>query len=48
MVGGGGVALRKASGLVAEGAKVFVVSPEPIAQLVEMADQGEITLNHRA
>jgi uroporphyrin-III C-methyltransferase/precorrin-2 dehydrogenase/sirohydrochlorin ferrochelatase len=48
VVGGGGVALRKVSGLVAEKARVVVVSPEPIAPLLEMADKGEITLERRS
>ncbi len=48
VVGGGGVALRKVSGLVAEKARVVVVSPEPIAPLVEMAERGDITLERRS
>jgi len=47
-VGGGGVALRKVSGLVAEKARVIVVSPDPIEPLFEMADRGEITLERRS
>ena len=45
VVGGGGVALRKVQGLVAEGAGVSVVSPEVVAPLAEMAERGEITLH---
>ena len=47
VVGGGGVALRKVEGLLAEGGKVTVVSPEVSNPLKKLADQGEICLIER-
>ncbi len=47
VVGGGGVALRKAQGLVEEGARVTVVAPEVVAPLETMADQGRLRLERR-
>jgi uroporphyrin-III C-methyltransferase/precorrin-2 dehydrogenase/sirohydrochlorin ferrochelatase len=47
VVGGGGVALRKAQGLVEEGARVTVVSPEVVAPLARMAEQGRLRLERR-
>ncbi len=47
VVGGGGVALRKAQALVAEGAKVTVVAPEVVAPLEEMAARGELEIERR-
>jgi uroporphyrin-III C-methyltransferase/precorrin-2 dehydrogenase/sirohydrochlorin ferrochelatase len=48
VVGGGGVALRKVEGLLAEGAQVTVVAPEPIQSLERLAAQGEIRLERRS
>ncbi len=48
VVGGGGVALRKVEGLLAAGARVSVVAPEPVGQLVDLASRGEIALERRA
>jgi uroporphyrin-III C-methyltransferase/precorrin-2 dehydrogenase/sirohydrochlorin ferrochelatase len=47
VVGGGGVALRKVQGLVADGAKVTVVSPEVVEPLAGMTETGEIELERR-
>jgi uroporphyrin-III C-methyltransferase/precorrin-2 dehydrogenase/sirohydrochlorin ferrochelatase len=47
VVGGGGVALRKVQGLVAEGALVHVVAPEVVPQLEELAEGGQITIDRR-
>lgn len=47
VVGGGGVALRKVQGLVEEGARVTVVSPEVVEPLAEMAERGEIVIERR-
>ncbi|MBI4704554.1 MAG: uroporphyrinogen-III C-methyltransferase [Deltaproteobacteria bacterium] len=47
VVGGGGVALRKVEGLLAEGAVVTVVAPEPMAALEELAGSGQILLERR-
>jgi len=47
VVGGGGVALRKAQGLVEEGARVTVVAPEVVAPLQKMADEGRLSLETR-
>jgi uroporphyrin-III C-methyltransferase / precorrin-2 dehydrogenase / sirohydrochlorin ferrochelatase len=47
VVGGGGVALRKVEGLLADGAVVTVVSPEPIDPLREIARDGRISLETR-
>ncbi|AXK39269.1 siroheme synthase CysG [Crenobacter cavernae] len=46
VVGGGDVALRKVRLLRQAGARVTVVAPELVAELAELADQGEIA--HRA
>jgi uroporphyrin-III C-methyltransferase/precorrin-2 dehydrogenase/sirohydrochlorin ferrochelatase len=48
VVGGGGVALRKAVGLVEEGARVTVVAPEVVGPLAAMADHGRLDLRRRA
>ena len=42
VVGGGGVALRKAQGLVEEGARVTVVAPNVVAPLAGMAEEGRL------
>ena len=47
VVGGGGVALRKVQSLVAEGARVTVVTPEAVEALEEMAARGQLTLERR-
>jgi siroheme synthase-like protein len=47
VVGGGGVALRKAQGLVEEGARVTVVAPQVVAPLEAMADRGQVRLELR-
>jgi len=47
VVGGGGVALRKAQGLVEEGARVTVVAPEVVVPLARMAEQGRLRLERR-
>lgn len=47
VVGGGGVALRKAQGLVEAGARVTVVAPEIVAPLAKMADEGHLTVEAR-
>jgi uroporphyrin-III C-methyltransferase/precorrin-2 dehydrogenase/sirohydrochlorin ferrochelatase len=47
VVGGGGVALRKALSLVEEGARVKVVAPEAVESLEHMAADGRITLEKR-
>ena len=48
VIGGGGVALRKVEGLLSAGARVSVVAPDPVAQLVALASKGEIELERRA
>ncbi len=48
VVGGGGVALRKAESLVGEGARVTVVAPVVVAELSAMADRRELRLKRRA
>jgi uroporphyrin-III C-methyltransferase/precorrin-2 dehydrogenase/sirohydrochlorin ferrochelatase len=48
VVGGGGVAVRKVGTLLAEGARVFVIAPEPAIELVHLAEQGRIALEARA
>jgi uroporphyrin-III C-methyltransferase/precorrin-2 dehydrogenase/sirohydrochlorin ferrochelatase len=48
VVGGGGVALRKAQGLVEEGARVTVVAPDVVAPLAIMADTDRLTIHHRS
>lgn len=47
VVGGGGVALRKVEGLLAEGADVTVVAPVPVPPLEELARQERIELERR-
>jgi len=47
VVGGGGVALRKAQGLVEAGARVTVVAPEVVEPMSSMAERGEISLERR-
>ncbi len=47
VVGGGGIALRKAQGLVEEGAQVTVVAPEVVAPLAKMADDGRLDIRLR-
>ncbi len=47
VVGGGGVALRKTQGLVAEGARVTLVSPECVEAIEALAADGTITLERR-
>jgi len=48
VVGGGGVALRKVDGLLAEGARVTVVAPEVVEPLERLAREGRITLERRS
>lgn len=48
VVGGGAVGTRKVNTLLACGARVTVVSPDPAQQLKEMAAEGSITLKERA
>ena len=48
LVGGGGVALRKLDGLLAHGALVTVVAPEPIPAIEHLASQERILLERRA
>jgi uroporphyrin-III C-methyltransferase/precorrin-2 dehydrogenase/sirohydrochlorin ferrochelatase len=48
VVGGGGVALRKVEGLLAEGARVTLIAPKPIAALERLAAEARITLERRA
>lgn len=47
VVGGGTVALRKAQGLVEEGARVTVVAPEMVAPFDRMADEGRLSIERR-
>jgi uroporphyrin-III C-methyltransferase/precorrin-2 dehydrogenase/sirohydrochlorin ferrochelatase len=47
VVGGGGIALRKAQGLIEEEALVTVVAPEPVAPLARLADEGRLRLERR-
>jgi uroporphyrin-III C-methyltransferase/precorrin-2 dehydrogenase/sirohydrochlorin ferrochelatase len=47
VVGGGGVALRKVQGLVAEGARVTVVAPDVVEPLRDLARRGEVRLEQR-
>jgi uroporphyrin-III C-methyltransferase/precorrin-2 dehydrogenase/sirohydrochlorin ferrochelatase len=47
VVGGGGVALRKAQSLVEEGARVTVVAPEAVEPLHELARRGRLSLELR-
>jgi uroporphyrin-III C-methyltransferase / precorrin-2 dehydrogenase / sirohydrochlorin ferrochelatase len=48
VVGGGGVALRKVEGLLAEGARVTVIAPDAIEPLRELATSGAIALRERS
>jgi len=48
VVGGGGVALRKVQGLVEEGARVTVISPEVVEPLETMSIGGQIEWRERA
>lgn len=48
LVGGGGIALRKLEGLLAHGARVTVVAPEPIPAVAKLADREQVTLETRA
>jgi len=47
VVGGGGVALRKIEGLLAENAHVTVIAPEPIQALRELAQRKKVHLEER-
>ncbi len=47
VVGGGGIALRKAQGLVEDGARVTVVAPEVVDPLARMAEAGRLRLERR-
>jgi precorrin-2 dehydrogenase/sirohydrochlorin ferrochelatase len=47
VVGGGGVALRKVDGLLAQGANLTVIATEPIMQLEELAREQLIELERR-
>jgi len=47
VVGGGGVALRKVRGLIAEGARVTVIAPEVVDPLAAIANRGEVVLEQR-
>ncbi len=48
VVGGGEVALRKIEGLLAEGARVTVIAPEPVPAVEELARRGAVELRRRA
>jgi uroporphyrin-III C-methyltransferase/precorrin-2 dehydrogenase/sirohydrochlorin ferrochelatase len=48
VVGGGGVALRKAQGLVQENARVTVVAPDVVEPLERMAAAGRLALEKRS
>jgi precorrin-2 dehydrogenase/sirohydrochlorin ferrochelatase len=48
IVGGGAVGTRKVHTLLECGAQVFVVSPDPTSQLLQLASEGSITLYKRA
>jgi uroporphyrin-III C-methyltransferase/precorrin-2 dehydrogenase/sirohydrochlorin ferrochelatase len=48
VVGGGGVALRKAQALVEDGGRVTVVAPDAVESLAEMARAGRLILEPRA
>ncbi|MFH1176085.1 MAG: siroheme synthase CysG [Acidobacteriota bacterium] len=48
VVGGGGVALRKVESLLAEGAIVTVVAPEPAPRIIERAAHGQLELARRS
>ncbi|MBI4880850.1 MAG: siroheme synthase, partial [Planctomycetes bacterium] len=47
VVGGGGVALRKVTGLLAEGARVTVVAPAPMPALEELGKEQSVRLERR-
>jgi uroporphyrin-III C-methyltransferase/precorrin-2 dehydrogenase/sirohydrochlorin ferrochelatase len=47
VVGGGGVALRKAQALVEEGGRVTVVAPDLVSQFEEMARLDKLTVEQR-
>jgi len=47
VVGGGEVALRKIEGLLAEGARLTVVSPEVVPSIDDLARRGALTLERR-
>jgi uroporphyrin-III C-methyltransferase/precorrin-2 dehydrogenase/sirohydrochlorin ferrochelatase len=47
VVGGGGVALRKVQGLLADGARVTVVAPEVVAPLRLLAETGRVEWHPR-
>ncbi len=47
VVGGGGVALRKIQGLVAEGARVTVIAPVVVEPVAELAARGSVILEQR-
>lgn len=47
LVGGGGVALRKLDGLLAHGARVTVVAPEPIPAIEHLAETDRVVLERR-
>ncbi len=47
VVGGGGVALRKIEGLLAEGARLTVISPVTLPAIDELARRGAIELRQR-
>jgi len=47
VVGGGGVALRKVEGLLAEGGEVTVVAPEVVDPIVRLAGAGALRLERR-
>src|SRR5262249_9382525 len=47
VVGGGGIGLRKAEGLLAAGAAVTLTSPEARPELAELAARGEIRWERR-
>ena len=47
VVGAGCVALRKAQGLVEEGARVTVVAPDVVAPLAKMAEEGHLRIESR-
>jgi siroheme synthase-like protein len=48
VVGGGGVALRKVSSLLQEGALVTAIAPEPSQPLLRLAAQGRVALERRS
>lgn len=48
VVGGGEVALRKIEGLLAEGARVTVIAPEPAPAVEELARRGAVELRRRS